>query len=153
VGIAARREIRSDDFPRAGDTLHMLFDAPPAELPTATLVPSGFPSGRQLAGDFDRWLARRWAWLAPRVIPLLVASLSLVATLGGVKYAGQWARSGQLSLDVHVRVTHTAPNRDAHLVHLVRGRVAPTVIEIRPLNHLQDRGDFVILTIDPPNAP
>ncbi|HET9622252.1 MAG TPA: hypothetical protein VFP84_12855 [Kofleriaceae bacterium] len=126
----------------------MLFDAPPAELPTATLVPSGFPSVRQLAGDLDRWLARRWAWLAPRAIPLLVASLSLVATLGGVKYAGQWARSGQLSLGVHVRVTH-AP----HAVHLVRGRATPTEIEIRPLNHVTDHGDFVILTIDPPEMP
>ena len=82
----------------------MLFDGPPAELPTATLVPSGLPTARQIAGDFDRWLARRWAWLAPRAIPMLVATLGLVATLACVKYAGVWARSSRLSLGVHSRV-------------------------------------------------
>lgn len=140
-------QIRRDGFRRAGDTVIMLFDGPPAELPTATLVPSGLPTSRQIAGDIDRWLARRWAWIAPRVIPLAVASLSLVATLACVKYAGLWARSSQLSLGVHSRVAETAPHEGTTR----HGRIQATEIVIRPLNQAHDH--YIILTIDPPETP
>lgn len=125
----------------------MLFDGPPAELPTATLVPSGLPTGRQLVGDLDRWLAQRWAWLAPRAIPMLVASLGLVGTLACVKYAGVLARTNRLSLGVHSRVSETPP----HELSVRHGRIQATEIVIRPLNLQRDH--YVILTIDPPETP
>jgi hypothetical protein len=125
----------------------MLFDGPPAELPTATLVPSGLPTGRQIAGDLDRWLALRWAWIAPRAIPMLVATLGLVATLACVKYAGLLARSSRLSLGVHSRVSDTPP----HELSVRHGRIQATEIVIRPLNQAHDH--YIILTIDPPETP
>jgi len=127
----------------------MLFDGPPAELPTAKLLPSGLPTGRQIIGEIDRWLDRRWAWIAPRAIPLLVATLGLVATLASVKYAGLWARSSRLSLGVHARVSDTSPHPSLALIR--HGRLAPTEIVIRPLNLQRDH--YVILTIDPPETP
>jgi hypothetical protein len=145
----------------------MLFDGPPAELPTATLVPSGVPEPRQLLGALDRWLALRWAWLAPRAIPLAVAAIGLCCTLGVVKYGGLWARSNRLSLGVHSRTQDTPPHAqcpdgrgpspagsaaewrcgsiDRH------GRLQPTQIVIRPLDLRRDH--YVVLTIDPPDAP
>jgi hypothetical protein len=128
----------------------MLFDGPPAELPTATLVPSGLPTSRQIAGDLDRWLSRRWAWLAPRAIPLLVATLGLVATLASVKYAGLWARSSRLSLGVHARTADTPP----HELGARRGRIQAIELVIRPLNLSGQQHDhYIVLTIDPPETP
>ena len=136
----------------------MLFDGPPAELPIATISTPGpirpagtarLPPiwGHQLwLGDLDRWLTERYRWIAARTIPLIVAVVSLFAILGAVKYAGLYARTSQLSLGVHARVADTAP-AEATARH---GRVQPTMIVVRPLS---PHDHYVVLTIDPPDAP
>jgi hypothetical protein len=141
-------KIRRDATARACDTRRMLFDGPPAELPIATLMPTSLPAqGRLLLGNLDRWFARRWAWIAPRALPLVFAVIGLFAILTAVKYAGQWARADRMSLGVHTRSSSAPP----HLHSMeIRGHRQPTEILVRPLG-IHDR--YVVLTIDPPDAP
>jgi len=115
----------------------MLFDGPPAELPIATLMPGALPARRYLAGALARWLAERAAWIAPRTIPLAVAALGLIATLGAVKYAGEWARCDDIRLGVHTRSVASPPS------------AATTEIVVRPLG-LHDR--YLIIAVDLPAA-
>lgn len=62
----------------------LAFVGAPAELPIATVLSS---SGSQvLAGDLQRWLVERWAWLRPRTIPLAVAGVAMMMMLGAVDH-------------------------------------------------------------------
>lgn len=123
----------------------MLFDGPPAELPIATISTPG-PIAPRLLGDLDRWLNERFRWIAARAIPLVVAAVGLFAILGAVKYAGMYARASQLSLGVHSRVAETAPAEPS----VRHGRSQSTMIVVRPLT---PHDHYVVLTIDPPDAP
>jgi hypothetical protein len=136
-----------DGFP-AGHTRGVLFDGPPAELPIATLrsTISAAPF-RRLRGALDRDLARRWAWLRPRAVPLIVAFAGMLATLAAVKYAGLWARSERMTLDVHTRISDTPPRRASADD---RSHRHATEIVVRPLG-IHDH--YLVLTIDPPDAP
>jgi hypothetical protein len=143
-----RRKIRHDGGAAACDTPGMLFDGPPAELPIATLLPAPRPGRRRLIrADLDRWIALRWAWVLPRAIPLVVAIAGLFGTLGAVKYAGQWAQSDRLTLEVHTRLVEIAP---LELRATVQDRREPARLVVRPLG-LHDR--YLVLTIDRPDTP
>lgn len=126
----------------------MLFDGPPAELPIATLRSTISPERRRVAlAHVDRWLSQRWAWLRPRAVPLVVACACMLATLAAVKYAALWARDERVTLEVHTRITDAPPRRTT-LDDRVRRH--PTEIVVRPIG-MHDR--YLILTIDPPDAP
>ena len=69
------------------------------ELPVATLRPSASQGRyRVLAIELRRWLAQRWAWLAPRSVPMIVAFAGLVAVLGATKYLSVYASGSDLML-------------------------------------------------------
>jgi hypothetical protein len=126
----------------------VLFDGPPAELPLATLRPTVAAGWcRRLLGDLDRSLARRLAWLRPRVVPLIVAFAGMLAMLAAVKYAALWARSERMTLGVHTRISDTPPRRPSPGD---RARRHPTEIVVRPIG-IHDH--YLVLTIDPPDAP
>lgn len=141
-------QIRRDGANWACHTAFVLFDGPPAELPIATLRPTVSSAwGRCLLGDLDRGLTRRLAWLRPRAVPLIVAFTGMLATVGAVKYAGLWARSERMTLEVHTRISDTPPRR---VIANDRNHRHPTEIVVRPLG-LHDH--YLVLTIDPPDAP
>lgn len=129
----------------------MLFDGPPAELPIATLRSTVSPERRRvLLGKVDRWLSQRWAWLRPRAVPLIVAFACMLATLAAVKYAALWARSERMTLEVHTRISDTPPRRPSAADRGRRHPTEPTEIVVRPIG-LHDH--YLVLTIDPPDAP
>ena len=132
----------------------MLFDGPPAELPLATLRSTGSVAWcRRLLGDLDPRravslaLARHVAWLRPRAVPLIVAFAGMVATIAAVKYAALSARSERMTLEVRTRISDTPPHRTSADD---RARRRPTEIVVRPLG-IHDH--YLVLTIDPPDAP
>lgn len=95
-----RRSLRSPaaassvrDGAAAGcDTVGMLFDGLPAELPTATLLPSASHARhRVIGGRLRHWLDDRWAWLRPRTVPMIVAFVGMFAVLGSTKYLSTYA--------------------------------------------------------------
>ena len=45
-----------------------------------------------LVGDMHGWLAARAAWLRPRAIPMIVASLGMLAVLASASYLGNMNR-------------------------------------------------------------
>ena len=50
------------------------------ELPKATLVDAS------AAGRLRAWLFERWAWLSPRAVPVLVATLGMIFVLISADY-------------------------------------------------------------------
>lgn len=76
------------------NTIGMLFDGVPAELPTATLLPSAAHARhRVIGGHLRHWIDDRWAWLRPRTVPMIVAFAGMVAVLGSTKYLSSFARA------------------------------------------------------------
>lgn len=64
-----------------------------AKLPVATLMPrrtDGRPA--VITGAVHRWVAHRWMWVKPRVIPLVVAFMGLIGVLNARHYLLQLAR-------------------------------------------------------------
>ena len=130
--------MRRDGVAAACDTPRMLFDAPPADLPLVTVRRMAPPDrGHLILGDLDRWLSRRWAWLQPRAVPMIVAFAGLLGVLGVAKYGGAWTRDDSIALGIHTRVLDSQPDE-----------VTPTTIVVRPLG-LHD--GYIVLTIDPPD--
>ena len=84
---ARRRPRRRTERSRARDAARppseLAFAGAPAELPIATVLSSG---SQVLAGDLQRWLVERWAWLRPRTIPLVVAGVAMVMMLGAMDH-------------------------------------------------------------------
>jgi hypothetical protein len=106
--VRLTKNIRRDEAAAARDTVAMLFDGPPPELPTATLRPSVI-GRRTILIDLASWLAHRQAWLRPRAVPLLAALAGLFATLGAVKAIGLWSHREPLQLVVHATALDRAP--------------------------------------------
>lgn len=80
-----RRVPKAAPQPRAGDTEVMLFDQV-RELPVATVRRAPRTLLPRLAGDLSRWLLARWEWFRPRMIPVAVALVGMLAVLRAVDY-------------------------------------------------------------------
>jgi hypothetical protein len=64
-----------------------------AKLPLATLLPDRSEGQRRvLSGSLQRWLAQRWMWVQPRLVPLIVAFVGLVGVLNARRYLISLAR-------------------------------------------------------------
>jgi hypothetical protein len=59
----------------------MLFDQVRGELPVATVRSRGRVA---LAAAVHRWFAGKWGWLRPRMVPVAVAFVGMVAVLASV---------------------------------------------------------------------
>jgi hypothetical protein len=128
----------------------MLFDGPPAELPSATLRPS-VPRARRrrILVDLDLWMSARWTWVRPRAVPLLVAFAGLFATLGVVKAVGVRAHGEPLQLPVHASIVHFAPppprpETGPYTMVLQQPAERPVRILLRPL---LPNGNYIELTV------
>lgn len=91
------------------------------KLPVARLVQRG-QHGDQLQG----WLAQRWAWVGPRMIPLVFAFLGCVGMLNARRYLLELARGPAMVCSVddvndalaHTRAIIFAPHSPAaHRAH------------------------------------
>ncbi|MBV8762046.1 MAG: hypothetical protein JO257_32435 [Deltaproteobacteria bacterium] len=63
----------------------VLFDLGKSELPTATLVHRR-ETPRTLLGALSAWLAARWTWLTPRMVPVVVAAIGMILVLWSADY-------------------------------------------------------------------
>jgi hypothetical protein len=73
---------------RRVDNGSMLFDQP-RELPVATVHRAPGSIGSRIAGALQRWIAARWSWLSPRMVPVIVAAIGLVLVVNAVNYLSQ----------------------------------------------------------------
>lgn len=123
------RRTRSCDAPRAerSNTSDMIFDHR-AELPTATLLPRD--SSAQLSLDARNWFGKRWQWLRPRTVPVLVAFVGMLAILASANYLRNLAREApeQVTLkplELHVPI-HEPTTTATH------GSLVVTNIKLEP---------------------
>jgi hypothetical protein len=63
-----------------------MFLEQPRELPVATVLRASAPWSSRIAGDLQRWLLARWAFLRPRMVPVIVAAIGMVLVLNAVNY-------------------------------------------------------------------
>lgn len=65
----------------------VIFDHGPAEFPVATVVPRDPGSRvRVLVADLGRWVAARWTWFRPRMVPVVVAALGATLVIASAEY-------------------------------------------------------------------
>ncbi len=156
----ARPRRRRGGMPRAGaanmaadgrasgcNTIDMLFDGYPAELPTATLLSDSHEARhRVIGGHLRHWLTDRWVWLRPRTVPMIVAFLGMLAVLGSTKYLSTYACAPQRS--VVINSDAPAPRwLSKHAKHAPRIRgSSPGRIHIVPV---QPGSRDVTITIEP----
>lgn len=64
----------------------------PGELPVATVIIR--EPGARVAADTMRWAARRWTWLRPRALPIMVAVVGLLCVIASGRYLSRYATNG-----------------------------------------------------------
>ena len=90
----------------------MLFDGLPAELPTATLVPTAaHDRHRAIGGRIRQWFDDRWTWIRPRTVPLIAAFAGMIAVLGTTKYLSTYASGPRGAVHYRVATYGDAPPR------------------------------------------
>lgn len=121
----------------------MLFDGLPAELPTATLVPTAaHDRHRALGGRIRQWFDDRWAWIRPRTVPLIAAFAGMIAVLGTTKYLSTYACAPR-----HGAVTYGIVTYDDPPPHAVKPRAGgPGHLRIEPV---RPGSADVTITLDP----
>lgn len=89
------------------NTVDMLFDGLPAELPTATLVPTAaHDRHRAIGAHIRQWFDDRWAWIRPRTVPLIAAFAGMIAVLGTTKYLSTYACGPRRGVVIYSVVTY-----------------------------------------------
>ena len=65
----------------------VIFDHGQTEFPVATLRPRD-PStrARVVVGDIRRWVAARWSWFRPRLVPVVAAALGATLVIASAEY-------------------------------------------------------------------
>jgi hypothetical protein len=143
VPRAAGRHIAADASAPGCNTIDMLFDGHPAELPTATLLSDSHEARhRVIGGHLKHWLADRWVWLRPRTVPMIVAFLGMLAVLGTTRYLSTYAcgpqRSAVITGDapaprwmstrvVHIRTSDPSGPGQIHIVPVQPGSSDVTI--------------------------
>ncbi len=124
----------------------MLFDGLPAELPTATLLPTAAQDRhRALGGRIHQWFDDRWAWIRPRTVPLIAAFAGMIAVLGTTKYLSTYAcapRRGAVNYSVVTYDDVPAPSPRVIKVHAA----GPGHLRIEPV---RPGSRDVTITLDP----
>jgi hypothetical protein len=121
----------------------MLFDGVPAELPTATLLPTAaHDRQRAIGGRIRQWFDDRWAWIRPRTVPLIAAFAGMFAVLGTTRYLSTYACAPHRSAAVSTVVYDDAPPP-----HATKVRAAgPGHLRIEPV---RPGSSDVTITLDP----
>jgi hypothetical protein len=134
----------ADGTPQCCNNVDMLFDSLPAELPTATLVPTAaHDRHRAIGGRIRQWFDDRWAWIRPRTVPLIAAFAGMIAVIGTTKYLSTYAcgpRRGAVTYRV-------ATDDDAPPSRMLKARAGgPGHLRIEPV---RPGSADVTITIDP----
>lgn len=110
---AARPDIMTaDGTAPCCNTVDMLFDGLPVELPTATLVPTAaHDRHRAIGGRIRQWFDDRWTWIRPRTVPLIAAFAGMIAVLGTTKYLSSYACGPRGAVTYRVVTYDDAPPR------------------------------------------
>jgi hypothetical protein len=124
----------------------MLFDGFPAELPTATLLPSAaHDRHRAIGGRIRQWFDDRWTWIRPRTVPLIAAFAGMIAVLCSTKYLSTYACAPR-----HGAVTYgvvTYDDASATPPHAIKVHAAgPGHLRIEPV---RPGSRDVTITLDP----
>ena len=137
--------IAADGAAAGCNTIGMLFDGLPAELPVATLLPSAAHARhRVIGGHLRHWFYDRWAWLRPRTVPMIAAFAGMLAVLGTTKYLSSYA-----SAPVHQSSTTDRGARQPPKTHgfFAKHRTgSPGVLRIVPV---RPGSHDVMITLDP----
>jgi hypothetical protein len=84
------RKRRGKSRPPISPRVHheiVIFDRRPAEFPIATLVPiDAHDRSLALAGGLRRWLAARWTWLRPRMVPVIASAIGTLLVIASANY-------------------------------------------------------------------
>jgi hypothetical protein len=122
----------------------MLFDGLPAELPTATLVPTAaHDRHRAIGGRIRQWFDDRWTWIRPRTVPLIAAFAGMIAVLGTTKYLSSYACGPRRGVVTYSVVTYDdAPPPRAIKAH----SGGPGHLRIEPV---RPGSTDVTITLDP----
>ena len=103
----------------------------PGELPVATVVLRE-PRAR-VAAETKRWAARRWSWLRPRALPIMVAVVGLISVVASGHYLSHYATNGApprtAALD-NVQDAQPAAGETYYWVHLKSAPVEDTSNQI-----------------------
>jgi hypothetical protein len=126
------------------NTIGMLFDGLPAELPTATLVPTAaHDRHRAIGGRIRQWFDDRWTWIRPRTVPLIAAFAGMIAVLGTTKYLSIYACAPHRGAASSSVVTYD----DAPPPHTTKVRAGgPGRLRIEPV---RPGSTDVTITLDP----
>lgn len=80
---AKQRAVRTEP----GHHESVIFDRRSVELPVATLVPRDTRSrSLALVGGFSAWLAARWTWLRPRMVPVIASAIGALLVIASANY-------------------------------------------------------------------
>jgi hypothetical protein len=122
----------------------MLFDGLPAELPTATLVPTAaHDRHRAIGGRIRQWFDDRWAWIRPRTVPLIAAFAGMIAVLGTTKYLSSYACGPRRGVVTYSVVTYD----DAPPPRVIKAHTGgPGHLRIEPV---RPGSADVTITLDP----
>ena len=127
----------------------MLFDGLPAELPTATLVPTAaHDRHRAIGGRIRQWFADRWTWIRPRTVPLIAAFAGMIAVLGMTKSLSSYARGPRHGVVTYSVVTYDdAPPPRTIKAHTGKAHTGgPDHLRIEPV---RPGSADVTITLDP----
>ena len=137
--------IAADGAAPGCNTIGMLFDGLPAELPIATLLPSAAHARhRVIGGHLRHWFDDRWAWLRPRTVPMIAAFAGMLAVLGTTKYLSSYASAPVHQSSMTDRAapqpprTHACGDR-----HRAGSPGVLRIVPVRPGSH------DVMITLDP----
>jgi hypothetical protein len=137
-------DMTADGTPLCCNNVGMLFDGLPAELPTATLVPTAVHDRhRAIGGRIRQWFDDRWTWIRPRTVPLIAAFAGMIAVLGTTKYLSTYACAPQRGAVTYSVVTYD----DAPPPHAIKARTGgPGRLRIEPV---RPGSTDVTITLDP----
>ncbi len=65
----------------------VIFDRPPTVFPVATIIPHDARAhSLALLGGLRGWLAARWSWLRPRMVPVLASAIGTSLVIASANY-------------------------------------------------------------------
>jgi hypothetical protein len=65
----------------------VIFDRNPVEFPVASIVPhDARDHSLALVGGLRRWLAARWSWLRPRMVPVVASVVGTSLVIASANY-------------------------------------------------------------------
>lgn len=97
------------------------------ELPRAIVVPRD--SSARLANDTMEWAHRRWSWLRPRTLPMIVAVSGFLMFMGAGRYLSNMTPKPLQMQEIEAQA-ETAASRPMVKVRLVKWGNQATLVKL-----------------------